>query len=56
MDKTYELDDKIMFGEFMGMTVKQAAEKKPRALLKEQNGTMFNLSDEAITYLKNRLQ
>jgi len=56
MEKEYELDDVIHFGDFTGMTVREAADKRPRYLFKMQNGTVFNLSKEALTYVEEKMR
>lgn len=55
MSDKHTLDDTIRFGEFMGMTIKEAADINPRLLFRMQNGTGFNLDEEALTYVKEQL-
>jgi len=54
MDKVYTLDDIIPFGEFTGMSVRQAAELRPKNLFKMQNGTIFNIDKEALAYIESK--
>lgn len=56
MDKTHKLDDVIEFGEFIGMTIKEAADRLPKALFKMQNGTEFKLDSEALTYVEEQMR
>ena len=55
MSDEYALNDTIRFGEFMGMTVKEAADRNPRLLFRMQNGTEFHLDEEALDYVKSQL-
>ncbi len=56
MEKIYDLDDIIQFGDFMGKTVREAADKRPKYLFKMQNGTVFNLSQEALAYVEEKMR
>lgn len=56
MEKEYSLDEVIKFGEFLGMTVREAVDKNPRLLFRMQNGTKFNLDDEAFEYLEKQMR
>jgi len=55
MSDEHTLDDTIRFGEFMGMTVRDAADRNARLLFRMQNGTEFNLDAEAMAYLKEQM-
>ena len=54
--KKHGLDDVMQFGEFLGLTVRQALERNPRLLFRMQNGTGFDLDDEALDLLKKELR
>lgn len=56
MENEYGLDDVIRFGDFTGMTVKEAADKRPKYLFKMQNGTVFNLTAEALAYVESKMR